>query len=46
VAIWEQLHTTRKRSYVARSGICREPFFFRHLVKKVLTRVVKKMLAE
>lgn len=27
VAIWEQLHTTRKRSYVARSGICREPFF-------------------
>jgi hypothetical protein len=27
VAIWEQLHTTRKRSYVVRSGICREPFF-------------------
>jgi hypothetical protein len=27
VAIWEQLHTTRKRSYVARSGICREPLF-------------------
>jgi hypothetical protein len=45
VAIWEQLHTTRKRSYVVRSGICREPFF-RHLVKKVLPRVVKKMLAE